>query len=63
MRKIVDPGWTNIESASATERRPQEAQKPLKTEKQSDGRTAIIWLIVRIRSEDLGSKNRDERRL
>jgi hypothetical protein len=26
----------------------------VKIEKQSDGRTAIIWLIGRIRSEDLG---------
>jgi anti-anti-sigma regulatory factor len=29
-------------------------QKTVKIEKQSDGRTAIIWLIGRIQSEDLG---------
>ena len=33
--------------------RPQEAQTPLKIERQSDGKTTIIWLIGRIRSEDL----------
>ena len=33
--------------------RPQEAQAPLKIERKSDGKTTIIWLIGRIRSEDL----------
>ena len=33
--------------------RPQEAQTPLKIERQSDGKITIIWLIGRIRSEDL----------
>jgi hypothetical protein len=33
--------------------RPQEAQAPLKIERQFDGKTTIIWLIGRIRSEDL----------
>ena len=30
-----------------------EAPKPLKIERQSDGKTMIIWLIGRIRAEDL----------
>jgi anti-anti-sigma regulatory factor len=30
-----------------------EAHKPLKIERQSDGQTTIIWLIGRIRAEDL----------
>jgi hypothetical protein len=30
-----------------------EAAKPLKIERQSDGKTMIIWLIGRIRAEDL----------
>ena len=33
--------------------RPQEAQAPLKIERKCDGKTTIIWLIGRIRSEDL----------
>ena len=33
--------------------RPQEAQAPLKIERKSDGKTTIISLIGRIRSEDL----------
>ena len=33
--------------------RPQEARTPLKIERQSDGKTTIMWLIGRIRSEDL----------
>jgi NAD(P)-dependent dehydrogenase (short-subunit alcohol dehydrogenase family) len=33
--------------------RPLEAQTPLKIERQSDGKTTIMWLIGRIRSEDL----------
>src|SRR6202048_5545591 len=33
--------------------RPQEAQTPLKIERQSDGKTTIIWLIGRLRLEDL----------
>ena len=33
--------------------RPQETQAPLKIERKSDGKTTIISLIGRIRSEDL----------
>jgi hypothetical protein len=33
--------------------RPQEAQAPLKIERKSEGKTTIISLIGRIRSEDL----------
>ena len=33
--------------------RPQEAQAPLKIERKCDGKTTIISLIGRIRSEDL----------
>jgi hypothetical protein len=34
--------------------RPQEARGPLKIERKFDGNTTIIWLIGRIRAEELG---------
>jgi hypothetical protein len=33
--------------------RPQEAQTPLKIERQLDGKITIIWVIGRLRLEDL----------
>jgi hypothetical protein len=43
-----------VDRVEAIERcAPQETRKPVKLQKQSDGRIAIIFLIGRIRSEDL----------